>query len=138
MEFLFVSPCEDFLAFGGVFPFFSRDFLGFGRDKNSYFLVVFLPFFQKKSKERKPREGKRSKSEQIGAFPKTRSASGPLVARLQLAPKDTRGGGLSVGGCKPLVLMESGLTQRLTVNREIVHIGNRALVVAIFEALKCL
>ena len=52
---LFFSPCEDFLVFSSVFPFFSRDFRGSVGIKNLFFLLVFPAFFLK-NKERKDRE----------------------------------------------------------------------------------
>ena len=54
LEFLDFFPCEEFLVFLSVFPFFSRDFGGAVGIKILVFWVVFLAFFQK-SKERKDR-----------------------------------------------------------------------------------
>ena len=52
---LFFLFCEEVLVFLNVSPFFSRDFMGFGRDKKSFcfFLWLSLPF----SKKKQGREG---------------------------------------------------------------------------------
>ena len=47
-------PYEEFLVFSSVFHFFSRDFRGSVGITKSFFLVIFLAFFQK-IKERKDR-----------------------------------------------------------------------------------
>ena len=48
MEFLVFSPCEEFLVFLSVFPFFSRDFSGSVGIKNPCFLGGFPGHFPKK------------------------------------------------------------------------------------------
>ena len=53
-EFLVFFPCEEFLVFLSVFPFFSRDFRGSVGIKNPCFLGGFPCDFQK-NKERKDR-----------------------------------------------------------------------------------
>ena len=40
-----VFPCEDFLAFLKVFPFFSKDFGGLVGIKSLFWGVFFLAFF---------------------------------------------------------------------------------------------
>ena len=54
---LFFSPCEEFLVFLSVFPFFSRDFRGSVGIKNPCFFGCFPCLFPKKNKERKDRVG---------------------------------------------------------------------------------
>ena len=51
-EFLVFFPCEDFLVFLSVFPFFSRDFRGSEGIKNPFFLWFFLPLSKKTRKGR--------------------------------------------------------------------------------------
>ena len=55
LEFLVFSPCEEFLVFLSVFPFFSRDFRGSVGIKNPCFFWWFSLPFSKKNKERKDR-----------------------------------------------------------------------------------
>ena len=53
LEFLAFSPCEEFLVFLSVFPFFSRDFRGSVGIKNPCFFGGFsLSFSQKTRKGR--------------------------------------------------------------------------------------
>ena len=47
-EFLVFFPCEDFLVFLGVFPFFSRDFRGSVGIKYPCFFGGFTCLFPKK------------------------------------------------------------------------------------------
>ena len=56
LEFLVFCPCEEFLVFSSVFPFFSRDFRGSVGIKNPCFFGGFSGLFSKKNKERKDRE----------------------------------------------------------------------------------
>ena len=52
LEFLVFFPCEEFLVFLSVFPFFSRDFGGSVGIKNPCFFWWFsLPFPRKQGKE---------------------------------------------------------------------------------------
>ena len=48
LEFLVFSPCEEFLVFLSVFPFFSRDFRGSAGIKNPCFFGGFPCNFPKK------------------------------------------------------------------------------------------
>ena len=58
LEFLVFSPCEDFIVFLTVFPFFSRDFRGSVGIKNPCFFGGFPCLFSKKKKKtRKGRTG---------------------------------------------------------------------------------
>ena len=54
LEFLAFFPCEEFLVFLSVFPFFSRDFRGSVKIKILFFWWFSWPF-SKKNKERKDR-----------------------------------------------------------------------------------
>ena len=55
LEFLVFFPCEDFLVFLSVFPFFSRDFRGSAGIRNPCCFGGFPCRFPKKNKERKDR-----------------------------------------------------------------------------------
>ena len=104
LEFLVFFPCEEFLVFLSVFPFFSRDFRGSAGIKNPCFFWRFSwPF--SKNKERKDREwgcnkwglkgclaalpGNRPKSAFFAPF----SAFFALFRRVRRAPGKSRKGG---------------------------------------------
>ena len=54
-EFLVFFPCEEFLVFSSVFPFFCGDFRGSVGIKDPWFFGGFSGLFPKKNKERKDR-----------------------------------------------------------------------------------
>ena len=56
-EFLVFFPCEEFLVFSSVFPFFSRDFRGSVGIKNPCFFGGLPCLYPKKKKARKGRTG---------------------------------------------------------------------------------
>ena len=58
LEFLVFSPCEEFLVFLSVFPFFSKDFRGsVGIKKILVFSAVFRAMFQRKTRKGRTGEG---------------------------------------------------------------------------------
>ena len=62
LEFLDFLPCEEFLVFLSVFPFFSRDFRGSVGIKNPCFFGGFPCLFPKKQ----GKEGQGSLPERLG------------------------------------------------------------------------
>ena len=85
LELLVFSPCEDFLVFLTVFPFFSRHFRGSVGIKNPCFFFGGFPCLFLKNKERKDREGVSipSVAATLSIVRASRSACGNRSERLQ-------------------------------------------------------